>query len=72
MGLPDLGARGVVLQDLEHFRRRVLSAPPESDRGKLVQLAADDLDVAALELTHLEQLGVGGTPPGAGRGGRGS
>ena len=40
------------------FRRRVLSASAERDRRQIVQLAADDLDVAALELAHLEQLGI--------------
>ena len=40
------------------MRRRVLSASCERDGRQLVQLAADDLDVAALEHAHLEQLGI--------------
>lgn len=40
------------------LRRRVLSGRLERDRERFVELGADDFDLAALELTHLEQLEV--------------
>ena len=57
IGFPVFG-RAAYSCRISTFRRRVLSASPKRERRQLVQLAADDLDVAALEHTHLEQLRV--------------